>query len=121
MKKILSYVLGVVMLAGAIAHLVAPEAYAAMIPDFIPATLAHILAALAELVTGVVLIVPRFRKTGGLFFMGLMIAFLPIHVWDLFRENPAIGDPPIPMIRVAVQFLLIYTGWWIYKKSEAWT
>ncbi|MEM9324772.1 MAG: DoxX family membrane protein [Bacteroidota bacterium] len=118
MKKIFPYILALPMLAGGIAHVVMPEAYQPMIPSFIPPMLANILAAIAELVVGVALILPKYRRMGGLLFMLLMIAFLPLHVWDLFRENPAIGDPPAPAIRVGVQFLLIYAGWWVYRNYD---
>ena len=118
MKKIFPYLLALPMLAGAVAHVVMPAAYAPMVPDFIPLTLANVLAAIAELVVGVALIIPRYRKMGGLLFLLLMIAFLPLHVWDLFREQPAIGEPPAPAIRVAVQFLLIYAGWWVYRNFD---
>ena len=116
MKKVLSYIFGVIMILSALAHIFSPEAYAPMIPDFIPESVANILAALAEGVTGIALFIPIYRKKGGLLFAGLMLAFLPIHVWDLLRENPAIGPAPAPAIRLVVQFLLIYAGWWIYRK-----
>ncbi len=118
MKKALPIILGVLLILGGIAHLVSPEAYDAMIPEFIPSFLANILAAIAEVVIGISLIVPKYRSLGGILFMALMIAFLPIHVWDLFKETPAIGPMPAPVIRLLVQFLLIYAGWWIYKKYK---
>ena len=116
MKKIFPYILALPMLAGAVAHVVMPAAYEPMIPSFIPSSLANILAAVAELIVGIALVIPKYQKKGGMLFMALMIAFLPIHIWDMLRDNPAIGEPPAPLIRVAVQFLLIYAGWWIHKK-----
>jgi len=47
-----------------------------------------------------------------------MIAFLPIHVWDLFRAEPAIGSMNAAIIRVLIQFVLIYLGWRIWKKNS---
>ena len=117
MKKIVPYTLALLLLASAIGHAIRPEFYAPMIPDFISVSLANILAIITEAAVGIMLIVPKYRKWGGLGFMALMIAFLPIHVWDLFRESPAIGAPPMPAIRLAFQFLLIYAGWWIYKSN----
>ena len=118
MKKILAYVFGIIMILSGIAHILSPEAYTAMIPDFIPAAFANISAALVESFVGVMLILPKYRKKGALFFAGLMIAFMPIHIWDLFRETPAIGPPPAPIIRLVVQLLLIYVGWWLHKKYK---
>ncbi len=118
MKKVVSFILATILLLGAIAHIVRPEFYAPMIPEFIPMLLANILAAIAEAGAGIMLIIPKYRKWGGMSFMVLMIAFLPIHVWDFLRENPAIGAPPMPAIRLAFQFVLIYAGWWIYKSYK---
>ena len=115
-KKRLSITLGILLVVGAIAHLVVPEFYSPMIPDGIPEELANSVAFGAELLVGVSLILPQYRKKGGLQFMLLMIAFLPIHIWDLFRDDPAIGPHPAPAIRLAVQFVLIYAGWWLYRK-----
>ena len=86
-----------------------------MIPEFIPELLANVLSVIAEAGIVILLLVPKYRRLGGLGFMLLMIAFLPIHTWDAFRENPAIGPMPAPVIRLVIQFLLIYAGYWIYK------
>ena len=45
---------------------------------------------------GVLLFIPKYRHWGGLGFCVLMLAFLPLHIWDLFKEQPAVGhaDPP---------------------------
>lgn len=46
-----------------------------------------------------------------------MIVFLPIHIWDVTKEIPAIGSKTAAGIRLGIQFLLIAAGWWIYKTS----
>lgn len=118
MKKILPFVLGALMLVGAVGHVVNPDFYAPMVPDFIPVGLANVLATIAEAVIGGMLFLPKYRRWGGLGFLLLMLVFLPIHVWDFFKENPAVGAPPAPMIRLLVQFLLIYAGYSVYKNAE---
>lgn len=118
MKNILAYILAVFLLVSAVAHQLSPEFYAAMIPDFIPVLLANILATVVEVVVGLALLLPKYRRTGGLLFALLMVAFLPIHGWDLFRDDPAIGPAPLPIIRFVFQFVLIFLGWWIYKGSQ---
>lgn len=118
MKNILAYILAGFLFISALAHLLSPEFYAPMIPDFIATSIANVLAAISEIIVGIALIVPKYRHIGGLLFLGLMLAFLPIHIWDLSRENPAIGQAPMPMIRLIMQFLLIYAGWWIYGAAR---
>ncbi len=119
MKKVLPLLLAALLLFSAIGHIFSPEFYAPMIPPFISATLANVLAAIVEAVLGIMLIWPKFRKWGGLGFALLMVAFLPIHVWDLVRDEPAVGSTMAAAIRLIVQFVLIYAGWWIWKKYEA--
>lgn len=116
-KLIIVFLLAAIMLFGAINHISAPEVYAAFIPEFIPENLANILSAIAEGIIGIALIVPKYRRWGGLGFFLLMIVFLPIHIWDLTKEIPAIGSKLAASIRLVVQFLFIAAGWWIYKTS----
>lgn len=71
MKKILAYLFAAFLIFSAIAHLVKPEVYSPLIPDFIPADMANILAFITELAVGVLLILPKYRHWGGLGFMVL--------------------------------------------------
>lgn len=121
MKKlptILSYLFTALLIFSAFNHLVQPEFYAPMIPDFIPANLANIASFVVELVIGILLIVPKYRHIGGLGFMLLMIAFMPIHIWDYTKDVPMVGSKTGAIIRLVVQVLFIYGGWWIYKKTK---
>jgi len=114
-QTIVVFILALLMLFGAFNHLYAPESYSDFIPDFFPETLAHILSSIAEVSIGIALLIPKYRKWGGLGLFLLMIAFLPIHLWDLTKEVPAIGSESAAIIRIAIQFVLIAAGWWIYK------
>ncbi|NND09560.1 MAG: hypothetical protein HKN87_24580 [Saprospiraceae bacterium] len=118
MKALVSYLMAALLIAGAVAHVVRPEFYVAMIPSFIPPSLANLLAALAELVVGVAILVPRFRFWGGLGFALLMIAFLPLHIWDLVRADPVMGSASAAFVRLLLQLILIYAGWWIYQSYK---
>jgi uncharacterized membrane protein len=115
--NILSYLLGALMIAGAIGHIVAPDFYAPLVPDFIPLVFANVASTIVEGLIGVLLFIPKYRRMGGLGFCLLMIAFLPLHVWDMVKEDPITGPPPGPQIRLVIQLLLIYAGWWIFRKT----
>jgi len=107
------------MFLSAYMHFFIPEIYTAMIPEFIPESLANIGTGILELGVGILLILPQYRHWGGLAFMLLMIGLLPIHVWELFRENPAIGSSSAAIARFIAQFLLIYAGWRIWKQAPS--
>jgi uncharacterized membrane protein len=117
MKKALSYFFAIIMLLSAIGHVASPETYAPLMPDFLPETLTHILTSIAEAATGILLLMPKTRSKGGLAFALLMIAFLPVHVWDVTRVEPAMGSVGVAGFRLVMQFVLIYGGWFIYKRS----
>ena len=118
MKKFIPIFIAIAMILGAIGHAASPEMYSALIPSFITKFTAHLFAIIAELGIGIALIIPNLRKYGGLAFMILMIIFLPIHVWDMLKEEPFIGTKTIALIRIAVQVFMIYGGWWIYNKYK---
>lgn len=115
MKKVLPIILAIIMLLGAVGHVAAPDFYAPMVPDFIPLPLANILSVVCEGGIGILLLLPRYRSWGGLAFMLLMIGFLPLHIWDMLKASPTVGPPPAPQIRLIVQVLLIYAGYWVYR------
>ena len=118
MKKTTSIFIATAMILGAVGHFAYPEKYSALIPSFIPEFIAHLFAIIAEVAISFALIIPKFRKYGGLAFMILMIIFLPIHVWDILKEEPFIGTKTIALVRLAVQVVMIYAGWWLYKKYK---
>lgn len=116
--KITAYILGGIMLLGAVAHVAAPEIYTAFIPSFLSETLANILAIIAETTVGALLLMPKYRKWGGLAFSILMVIFMPIHLVDAVQDNPAIGSKTAAYIRIGFQFVLIHLGWKVYKSND---
>lgn len=116
MQKVVPYILAVIMILGSIGHIASPELYAPMIPKFISPTLAHILAFIAELGIGVGLLIPKTRRLAGLGFALLMVAFLPLHIWDVIRDDPMMQSTAGAWIRLVFQFLLIYLGYRVWKK-----
>ena len=119
MRKALPYICAGILFAGAIAHVIVPDFFNPLIPDFVSPWLANVLATIAEAGIGILLVIPRYRHIGGLAFALLMLAFLPLHTWDLIRENPAVGPSPIPEIRFMFQFVLIYFGWSIFRQPKS--
>lgn len=104
------------MLLGALFHLISPNFYAEITPDFVSLELANIVSAIVEGLIGIALILPKYRKFGALGFTLLTLAFLPIHIWDLTKEVPAVGTKTMAIIRLGIQFLLIFGGWRLFRK-----
>ncbi len=117
--NILSVFFGVIFLVAATNHVVNPTIYNPMIPHFIPTLFAHIFAVLAEVLVAVLLLLPKTRKHGAAVFTVLMIIFLPLHIWDVFRVenhgNPLIKNMTVAVIRLVIQFFVIGLGIWMFK------
>jgi uncharacterized membrane protein len=114
-KKVIGFVMALMLIAGAAGHFLSPEAYVGFIPDFIPEKLANWGSGIVELVLGIAILVPKYRKKALLGTAVLMVLFLPFHVVDAFRENPVIGTKAVALVRVFIQFLLIYLPWFSSK------
>jgi uncharacterized membrane protein len=69
-----------------------------------------------EIVCGVGVFIPPFRSLATLGILAMMLLFLPLHIWDIFKEKPAIGSHQIALIRLPIQFVLIAWAWFISKK-----
>lgn len=115
-KLIIGYLLGVFMIFGAVGHIASPEVYSGFIPEFLSEDLVNYASLVLEGLLGIGVFIPKFRTKAlqGIFI--LMILFLPIHIIDLFRDYPVIGSKTAAIIRVPVQFLLIFLAWFANKK-----
>lgn len=121
MAKILTFasvaLIAVWMLAGGVAHFLKPEMFYPIVPDFLPKRLVVYASGVPEIIIGLAVLFPRTRGIAGLGFALLCVAFMPLHIWDLFRDTPAITPHRTAIIRVFVQFFLIWTGWTLYKRE----
>ena len=116
LKLILTYLFGAFLIFGGINHFIKPEMYAPFIPDFLPNLAINYLTGIVEIAVGVGVFIPRFRSIATLGILIMMLVFLPLHIFDVFKENPAIGSHQVALIRLPVQFLFIAWAWFIHKK-----
>ncbi|MEM6801193.1 MAG: DoxX family membrane protein, partial [Bacteroidota bacterium] len=115
---ILRILMAAFMVYGGINHFLNPTFYEAFMPDFFPKDLANYASGIAEIGLGIALLIPRYRKTAAWGLIALMIIFLPLHIWDLFKEAPAIGSKTAAWIRIPIQFLFIAWIWWLGQEDE---
>ena len=116
-KYILTLLFGAFMIFGGVNHFIKPEIYFPFIPDFLPQPIINYLAGIIEIALGIGVFVPQFRPHAALGILLLMLLFLPLHLWDAFRENPSIGSHTAALVRLPVQFLFIAWAWFISKKK----
>ncbi len=100
-----------------IMHFVKPKVFNGFIPKPLPRLLINYVAGVIEIAIGVGLFFTSTMKIAASGFFILMILFLPLHIWDLFRERPAIGSKKMAIIRVPIQFVFLFIAYLIYRNS----
>jgi len=114
LKQFFTILLGIFMVYGGVIHLIKPDFYLPFVPYFLPFREEIIaISGVFEILVGLGVLIPRFRSFSALVVVGLMLIFLPIHIWDVFRSDPAIGNHTAAMIRVPVQVVFIAWSLWI--------
>ncbi len=114
--NILRYLLALFMVYGGVQHFIKPDFYALFVPSFLPFTKFFVLSSgVLEILLGVMLVLKgKFAQYGALGVFLLMLIFLPIHIKDVFVENPAIGTHKMALIRLPFQFVFIGWAWVVY-------
>lgn len=115
-KLVLTFLFGAFMIFGGVMHFVKPAGYRSFIPDSLPEDLIIYISGIAEIIVGLGVFIPRYRSLATLGILVLMVIFLPLHILDVFKENPAIGSHQAALIRLPVQFVFILWAWFINKK-----
>lgn len=115
---ILKILFALLLVSGGFNHFYKPEFYNEFIPDFLPKLIVNYIFGGIELLLGIGLFINGYKNKAALGIFVLMLFFLPIHIWDVFKETPAIGSKTAAYIRVIVQFLFIGLSYFIYKKES---
>lgn len=110
----LRIIFGIFFAFAGIMHFIKPKIFNRFIPNFLPKLVVNYIAGLLELAIGIGLLINQTSKQAALAMFILMWIFLPIHIWDVFREKPAIGSKKVAIIRVPLQFLLLYIAYLIF-------
>jgi uncharacterized membrane protein len=118
MQKVLTVVLSFILIAGGIMHFIRPEVYNPFIPDALPKLAVNYASGIVEMLLGIGLLTTKYRRLAATGAFLLMIAFLPLHVMDIFAEQPAIGSKTVAYIRLPLQLVLIYWPWYIRNNSR---
>jgi len=110
----LRIIFGIFFAFAGIMHFIKPKIFNRFIPNFLSKLAVNYIAGLLELAIGIGLLINQTTKQAALAMFILMLIFLPIHIWDVFRDKPAIGSKKIAIFRVPLQFLLLYIAYLIY-------
>jgi uncharacterized membrane protein len=102
------------MIVAGINHFINTRYYLRIVPPFLSLRRGIVLiSGLIELAAGVGLLLHAYRHRAAMVVLVLMIIFLPLHIWDIYRDRPAMGSKRLALIRLPVQFLLIAWAWYV--------
>ena len=113
---ILRIIFGVFFAYAGIMHFKKPRFFNGFIPDFLPKKTVNYLFGAIEILLGIGLFFNFSAKKAAFGCFVLMLVFLPLHIWDVFKEKPAIGSKKLAYIRLVVQFVFIYLFWLLYTR-----
>ncbi len=115
---ILKILLAIFLIYGGFNHFYNPNFYNGFIPDFLPNLAINYMIGAIEILLGIGLFSKGYKKKSAYSIFLLMILFMPIHIWDSLKEEPAIGSKSASYIRIGVQILFITWTYLIYKTEE---
>ena len=117
--KILQVILSLFLIYAGVQHFLKPAFYEPFVPAFLPAkTFIVYLSGIVEIALGVLLFIPKYTKRAATGVIILMLIFLPVHVWDVFSDTPAIGSHDAALIRLPFQFLFIAWAYGIRRFAK---
>ena len=120
MAKVFTILLGLIFIAGGLGHFFIPDVYRPFFPDWVPyPDLVIYASGVVEVLVGVAMFIfiPQYRKWGALGILILLILFLPLHIRDLFLDEPVLKETAIVIARIPIQLIMIWMAWVAYKKA----
>lgn len=104
-----------VMGGGGAAHFLQPDLFTGFIFPPFPPVPTVIAAGIVQIGIAILAVVPSTRAYGGLLFAVICAAYMPLHIWDLFRDDPMIAPLSAAVVRIIVQLFFIWAGWRLWK------
>lgn len=117
-KSIARWLIALGMVTSGVLHFVSTDAYASIVPAYLPAhTLLVQVSGVAELLGGVGLLVPSvaLRRAATFGLIALLVAVFPANVDMALHHRPMDGHPVAPAIlwgRLPLQAVLLWLTWW---------
>ncbi|HSH05721.1 MAG TPA: DoxX family protein [Anaerolineae bacterium] len=105
-----------------ILHFIQPDIYMPMMPPILPWPLALIyISGFFELIGGIGLWLPAWRRWAGWGLIALLIAVFPANLYMALYDIPLNGQPVSPLflwLRLPLQGVMIVAVWWAAVRTE---
>ena len=108
------YLFGILFVAAGVTHFTKPQWYERIIPPYIPEhKTVVLLSGIAEMILGLMLLNEDTQSGAAWAIMGMLVLFLPVHIYMLQNEKASLKLPKwLLILRLPLQFALIY---WAYQ------
>ncbi|MCW5890621.1 MAG: DoxX family protein [bacterium] len=121
LKTALLWVMGPLYVLAGVMHFVRPDLYLQIMPPYLPAHLLLVLlSGVAEIVLGILVLVPRTRVLAAWGLIALLVAVFPANVY-MATANPQLvhlpswlpaPSPTANWVRLPFQLVFIAWAWW---------
>lgn len=116
-KAFMKYLLGIFFIGAGILHFVRPEFYLKIMPPYLPWHLGLVyLSGAAEILLGVLVVIPKYTRIAAWGLIALLIAVFPANIY--LAMNPQIMpdvNPTAHLIRLPIQLVFIAWAWWFTR------
>ena len=108
-KEVFRWLLGAFFVAAGVGHFLRPAFYEAMIPPYLPAAhLLVVISGIAEIVLGILVVIPRFSRMAAWGLIALLIAVSPANIHMALHPSLFPEFRPVALlIRLPLQLVLI--------------
>ena len=112
MKNLNAYIIGLIYICAGIAHFTNSEFYIQMMPSYLPYHWELVLASgITEVILGIGVVFKKYRNLCLWGIIIMLLIFLSVH-FNMLIPNYSLGAPVyLLVIRIIVQFGLIYWTW----------
>ena len=117
-QQISLYVMAFLYAGAGVNHFINPKFYLGIMPKFFPMpSLLNQVSGIAEIVLAVGLLFASTRQISAYLIMAMLIAFFAVHITHLFQPPKGAEGYKYGflVVRVLLQFVLIYWAWCVSK------
>ncbi|WP_431134997.1 DoxX family protein [Psychroserpens mesophilus] len=108
------YVMPALYIVAGMMHFIKPKSYMRIMPQYLPNhKLLVYLSGIAEIGLGIAICIPALKVFAVYGIITMLLIFLLVHFYMLSGEKASAGIPKwILIIRIPLQFGLMYWAWW---------
>ena len=119
-KAAMRYLLAIFFVMAGVNHLVSPDFYISLMPDYLPLHRELVLlSGVTEIIAGVLVAIPATARWGAWFIVAHLVVFMTVHVHMVVHAD-RYADVPLwgLYFRIVMQFVLIAWALWYTRPAR---